>query len=268
MPIFPGETPISEEQIVAGHPDGQFFNESVVLLLGQIHLRRSHLTFSVVHTPVYDYLVARTLRAGVNVVGAEVFTPNPDQWWVLDPDVDETSGWVQRATFNVEGYAVPPEPTPVLPPPVRIREDPAISAMVESMDDEGDRIGVETPRPSIVTHVHEELQRQRREGNLPIGNSSVRDAVLRMREIDPKDAVYADDPALEDRMLGTNFLQATPRATYEDPEQAREAPAPPAAPVRPRSIYDRLRQNMDEVRGERPAPSVWERIAQTRRDLK
>ncbi len=261
MPTF-GETAISQEQVVATHPDGAGFDAAVIRLLQQLHLRRPQVTFSVVHTANYDYILARTFRA--NLGPTQDFTPNPDQWWIYDVDADEDASWVAQGTFNAQGYI---DYGPDGEAPVRLRqtrsasfEDPDPPGALERLfADEGDRIGADPPRPSITRHVHEELQRQRGD-RLPQGNSSVRDAVARMRQLDPKDAVFADDPSLGDMMLGNNFLRPTPTSTYNDGSENGQ----PAEPAKPKSVYDHLMSNVEDLRNKRPVPSVWERIARQR----
>ncbi len=236
MPTF-RETAISQEQVVATHPDGAGFDAAVIRLLQQLHLRRPQVTFSVVHTANYDYILARTFRA--NLGPTQDFTPNPDQWWIYDVDADEDASWVAQGTFNAQGYI---DYGPDGEAPVRLRqtrsasfEDPDPPGALERLfADEGDR--------------------------LPQGNSSVRDAVARMRQFDPKDAVFADDPSLGDMMLGNNFLRPTPTSTYNDGSENGQ----PAEPAKPKSVYDHLMSNVEDLRNKRPVPSVWERIARQR----
>ncbi len=316
MPFFLGERSITAQDAVR---EG-FGNEITVQLTAQTGRLTEEVNFSVFTVDVsgghFDYLIARPRR---------LFAPlsDPDIWWVYDADADESESWVAQATFTDEGFIAYPnvdgEDLHTEEPWGTVAQR---QAQMAAPDDEGDLIGAPARRgrtrgftetihdlvqadrpPAMGTALGNHLQRTREQERLPRGNSSVRDAVTRMRDLNVKDAVYADDESLNNSMLGANFVRRTASTTlfdqqaalaarppvqtrvveddFELPEDDFDLPEPdptaeqvmrdirgepltPAAAPRP-TVYDHLTRNLEEIRRSRPAPSVWERLAAQRK---
>ena len=324
MPLFPGERPITGDEVASPgfqhnaspqlYPQTGLHPEQVQFSIvpGGGTQNPDDGTFA---NGSFTYFCARPWRV---ILGpTQVREADPDTWFIFDDgvepgmsvmlsngqeDVDETEGWLPQAVFNAQGhidYGENAEVGAVMEWAERqattgynvarsefLRPDPA---------DEGDAIGAQPPRHvgrregssmgGLVRSLHELLQEER--PRLPQGNSSVRDAVARMRELSVSDAVYADDRSLDNMMMGRHFVTPTASAPYNpNAEVADDEPVPAGhltgapdapfqdingnplvakpAPKGPMSVYDHLAKNLEDVRRSRPVPSVWERLAAQR----
>ena len=293
MPFFPGERPLTMEE--AASPD--FGSTALSYFREQTELVPEQAAFSRLETAVPNigrvlFYIARPLRSAVGPTQQR--SPDPDTWWVFDADVDESEGWRLHGAIMANGLIMLPDGT-----------ECGGGFVMDEDDDEGDALGAEPPRPVPVPP--EELDRHRQRGmrfgtnpppmrtartpqealeahfaerrRLPQGNSVVRDAVTRMRDLNVKDATFEDDASLDEVPIRSGFMRATESPRYQPELPAPVPPAPavvipdlngnpvplPPPPPRQKSVYDHLNENLAQVRAERPAPSVWDRLAAQRK---
>lgn len=311
MPLFPGERPLTPQEVASE----EFTDIALSYFSEQTGLRREEAAFSVHIADAggdvgpLRYFIARPLQP---VLGpTQQRYPDPNRWWIFDADVDETEGWRAQGTIAESGNILfngvecgggfvmgdgfvtrihnaihadeGDEPGP--PPPPRLTPDQArrqailqgggltrrLTPQEEQMQrQQGLRFGNDPP-PMVAQAPRERL---------PRGNSSVRDAVAQMRELNAKDATYEDDESLGEVMLGANFVRPTTSTAYQPPEEGFE-PDPTMADVvgtdingdpiiarrstAPKTVYDHMSDNLKELRAKRPVPSVWDRLAAQRK---
>lgn len=291
MPIFPGERPLTLEE----RSSGEFAHSALSHFQEQTRLRPEQASFSVVQVAWQGQQVILNFiaRPFLSVLGpTQQRRPDPDRWWIFDADVDESEVWRAQAIIGGEGTLIAPDGTPL---------GGGFVVTLGRNDDEGDTLGTPAPRPRPIAP--DETRRQailqngglfrgqqqrapqpRAAGDrLPQGNSSVRDAVRRMRDLDVKDATFEEDDSLDGMMLGPQgFLAPTGSPAYVPAEPGQPEPDPTMADVqgyditgqplvaRPKppgskTVYDHLNDNLRDLRAARPAPSVWDRLAAQRK---
>jgi hypothetical protein len=194
MPLFPGEMPMVAADERLNGPREHFESQTGVAL--------AVVSFYEVPTAIFNYIVARP-----HTPPGPAWPPDPDRWWVFDPDLDEDQGWLPQAVFNGEGYIdygpdgeAPRALAPFVPHPADEEDEPEVpgAGPLTAADPALDPWGRERTGETVEWTAR-----------LPRGNTSVRDALERMRDLDVRDAVYEDDKSLDNGMLGNNFVRPT-----------------------------------------------------------
>ncbi len=295
MPLFPGERPLFPAEAASS----EFQHIALSHFSEQTGLRREEAAFSVHIADAggdvgrVRYFIARPVRS---VLGpTQRREPDPDHWWIFDADVDESEGWRAQGTIaesgnilynGIEcggGFVMDEGDDIGPPPPPRISPDQARRQAILQ--------GGALPRR--LTQQEEQAARQqgRRFGNdpppmvahprMPQGNSSVREALMSMRDLNAKDATIEDDESLAEVFPGNNFVRPTASPAFQPTDPRSDTGAEPVAadvtvditgrpiPVPPKggpkTVYDHMNDNMKELRAARPVPSVWDRLAAQRR---